>query len=35
MYPETFHGRGHIRLKEIEYLLKAGQIDERPFWKVS
>lgn len=33
MEPETFHGRGHTRLKQIEYLLKSGQIDERLFWK--
>jgi hypothetical protein len=35
MDPETFHGRGHTRLKQIEYLLKDGQIDKRLFWKVS
>lgn len=33
MDPETFHGRGHTRLKQIEYLLKSGQVDERLFWK--
>ncbi|OBA79571.1 NAD-dependent dehydratase [Mycobacterium sp. 1164966.3] len=33
MEPETFHGRGHTRLKQIEYLLKTGQVDERLFWK--
>ena len=33
MDPETFHGRGHTRLKQIEYLLKTGQVDERLFWK--
>lgn len=31
--PETFHGRGHTRLKQIEYLLKTGLVDERLFWK--
>jgi nucleoside-diphosphate-sugar epimerase len=31
--PETFHGRGHTRLKQIQYLLKTGQVDERLFWK--
>jgi nucleoside-diphosphate-sugar epimerase len=30
--PGTFHGRGHTRLKQIEYLLKTGQLDERLFW---
>jgi len=33
MEPETFHGRGHTRLKQIEYLLKTGQVDERLFWR--
>ena len=33
MDPETFQGRGHTRLKQIEYLLKTGQVDERLFWK--
>ena len=33
MEPETFHGRGHTRLKQIEYLLKTGQVDQRLFWK--
>ncbi|OBI43796.1 NAD-dependent dehydratase [Mycobacterium kyorinense] len=32
MEPETFHGRGHTRLKQIEYLLKTGQVDQRLFW---
>jgi nucleoside-diphosphate-sugar epimerase len=31
---ETFYGRGHTRLKQIEYLLKTGQVDEQLFWKV-
>jgi hypothetical protein len=31
--PETFHGRGHTRLTQIEYLLKTGQVDERLFWE--
>ncbi|ULE32411.1 NAD-dependent epimerase/dehydratase family protein [Mycobacterium sp. IDR2000157661] len=31
---ETFRGRGHTRLKQIEYLLKTGQVDEQLFWKV-
>jgi nucleoside-diphosphate-sugar epimerase len=33
MDPEAFHGRGHTRLKQIEYLLKTGQVDQRLFWK--
>ncbi|BBZ12418.1 NAD-dependent epimerase/dehydratase family protein [Mycobacterium branderi] len=32
MDPETFHGRGHTRLKQIQYLLKTGQVDKRLFW---
>jgi nucleoside-diphosphate-sugar epimerase len=27
-----FYGRGHIRLKQIEYLLATGQLDSRLFW---
>ncbi len=33
MDPETFQGRGHTRLRQIEYLLKTGQVDERLFWR--
>jgi nucleoside-diphosphate-sugar epimerase len=33
MDPETFYGRGHTRLKQIEYLLKTDQVDEQLFWK--
>ncbi len=29
---ETFHGRGHTRIKQIEHLLKTGQVDGRWFW---
>lgn len=32
MEPETFYGRGHTRLKQIEYLLKTGQVDQHLFW---
>jgi nucleoside-diphosphate-sugar epimerase len=32
MDSETFHGRGHTRLKQIEHLLKTGQVNERLFW---
>lgn len=33
MDDDTFQGRGHTRLKQIEYLLKTGQVDDRLFWK--
>ena len=33
MEPEMFYGRGHTRLKQIEYLLKTGQVDGQLFWK--
>jgi len=29
----TFHGRGHTRLKQIEYLLRTGQVDSQLFWR--
>lgn len=29
---ETFYGRGHNRLMQIEHLLEAGQLDSRLFW---
>ncbi|MGE2736225.1 NAD-dependent epimerase/dehydratase family protein [Mycolicibacterium vaccae] len=29
---ETFYGRGHTRLKQIEHLLHTGQLDSRLFW---
>jgi nucleoside-diphosphate-sugar epimerase len=32
MEPEVFYGRGHTRLKQIEYLLKTGQVDQNLFW---
>lgn len=31
--PQTFTGRGHTRLKQIEWLLSTGQVDEKLFWK--
>jgi nucleoside-diphosphate-sugar epimerase len=31
--PEIFYGRGHTRLKQIEYLLKTRQVDEQLFWR--
>jgi hypothetical protein len=30
---ETFYGRGHTRLKQIEHLLKTGQVDDQLFWR--
>ena len=35
MEPETFHGRGHTRLKQIQHLLKTGQVDARLYWQGS
>jgi len=29
----TFTGRGHTRMKQIEWLLKTGQVDDKLFWK--
>jgi nucleoside-diphosphate-sugar epimerase len=29
---ETFNGRGHTRLKQIDWLLKTGQVDDKLFW---
>ena len=29
---ETFTGRGHTRLKQLEHLLNTRQVDERLFW---
>jgi nucleoside-diphosphate-sugar epimerase len=33
MDPETFYGRGHTRLKQIEYLIKTDQVDTQLFWR--
>lgn len=30
---ETFTGRGHTRLKQIQYLIETGQVDASLFWK--
>lgn len=30
---ETFYGRGHTRLKQIEWLVNTGQVDKQLFWK--
>ena len=32
MTSETFYGRGHTRLKQIEHLIGTGQLDSRLFW---
>ena len=29
----TFYGRGHTRLKQIEWLVNTGQVDAQLFWK--
>lgn len=31
----TFYGRGHTRLKQIDWLLQTGQVDEKLFWKAN
>jgi len=31
---ETFTGRGHTRLKQLEYLIRTGQLDADLFWTV-
>lgn len=31
--PETFTGRGHTRLKQLQYLMETGQVDDSLFWK--
>jgi nucleoside-diphosphate-sugar epimerase len=33
MTPDVFTGRGFIRLKQIEYLMRTQQIDQDFFWK--
>lgn len=35
MEPETFTGRGHTRLKQIQHLMRTGQVDDQLFWKKS
>ncbi|WP_217616826.1 NAD(P)-dependent oxidoreductase [Cellulomonas sp. GbtcB1] len=32
---DTFTGRGHTRLAQIEHLLKTGQVDPQLFWTVN
>jgi nucleoside-diphosphate-sugar epimerase len=29
---ETFTGRGHTRLKQLEHLIRTGQVDDHLFW---
>jgi len=29
----TFTGRGHTRLKQLQYLISSGQLDEKLFWR--
>ena len=33
--PESFTGRGHTRLKQLEHLLRTQQLDEHLFWTYS
>jgi nucleoside-diphosphate-sugar epimerase len=33
--PATFTGRGHTRLKQLEHLIRTGQIDDNLFWSTS
>ena len=35
MDASTFTGRGHTRLKQIEYLMHTGQVDQQLFWKAT
>jgi nucleoside-diphosphate-sugar epimerase len=30
---QTFAGRGHTRLKQLQHLISTGQLDERLFWR--
>jgi nucleoside-diphosphate-sugar epimerase len=32
---ETFTGRGHTRLKQLEHLLRTRQLDEQLFWTIA
>ncbi|HEY5857818.1 MAG TPA: NAD-dependent dehydratase, partial [Aldersonia sp.] len=34
MDADTFTGRGHTRLKQLEFLLHTGQLDADLFWTV-
>lgn len=35
MDTETFTGRGHTRLKQIEHLMRTSQVDSQLFWSAS
>jgi len=32
---QTFTGRGHTRLKQLQHLIATGQLDEKLFWRVA
>ena len=32
---EQFEGRDYVRLRQIEYLLASGQIDEAYYWRAT
>ena len=32
---ETFTGRGHTRLKQLEYLIRTHQLDDKLFWRAA
>jgi hypothetical protein len=29
---ETFNGRGHVRLKQLQHLIATGQLDAELYW---
>jgi hypothetical protein len=29
---QTFRGRGHVRLAQLQHLMRTGQVDEQLFW---
>jgi len=35
MDEETFTGRGHTRLKQLQHLISSGQLDENLFWRTA
>ena len=32
---ETFTGRGHTRLKQLQHLIATGQVDDQLFWRAA
>ncbi len=32
---ETFTGRGHTRLKQLQHLIGTGQLDDELFWRAA